>query len=314
MRDFYDCEKMLARLLTSFLERTGAYGLDQWAFRPKRSCRDLVTLLVCRWIWAMDSGFKVAIYLSDIAGAFDRVDRDILISRLRAAGVSSAMIDLLSSYLAARQAVVIVQGCESKPFLIENQVFQGTVLGPPLSNVFFQPVDQIISALAYRIAKFADDLTAYKNYESSKSNTEIEVDLRKVQHDVHEWGAASRVAFDADKEHFIILHKLDPNGHTFKHLGTLIDPKLVMEEEVQRIKKKVRPKIKAILATRNLYDTKGMTQQYKTHILCLLEQSSGAIYHASEVPLHSIDPLQAQFVREVGLTESEAYLSTTSRR
>ena len=97
------------------------------------------------------------------------------------------------------------------------------------------------------------------------------------------------MAFDADKEHFIIFHKLDPYGHTFKHLGTLIDPKLVMDEEVQQTKNKVHPKVKAILVTRKLYDTKGMIQQYKTHILCLLKQSSGAISHASEVPLHPID-------------------------
>ena len=95
-------ERVIAHHLTPFFDRTGAYGMDQWAFRKKRSCRDLVTLLVCRWIWALDNGFKVAIYLSDISGAFDRVDREILVERLRRTGLTEEMIEFLYNYLAPR--------------------------------------------------------------------------------------------------------------------------------------------------------------------------------------------------------------------
>ena len=34
-------ERTIARILTPFLDSSNAYGMDQWAFRPKRSCRDL---------------------------------------------------------------------------------------------------------------------------------------------------------------------------------------------------------------------------------------------------------------------------------
>ena len=301
-------EKAIAKLLTPFLDRTGAYGNDQWAFRPRHSCRDLVTLLVCRWIWAMDSGFKVAIYLSDISGAFDRVDRDILIAKLRSAGLSDVLIDFLYSYLAPRKAVVIVQGHESKQFTIQDEVFQGTVLGSPLWNVFFRSVDEPITARTFQKAKFADDLTAFKNYESSTSNARIDIELKKVQKDVHAWGVLNRVIFDAGKEHFCILHKMHSVGETFKLLGTRIDPKLVMEDETKRIRKKSSPKVKAILATRSLYDTKAMVQQFKTHVLCLLEQSAGAVYHASETHLSSLDRVQTHFVHELGLSEVEAFV------
>ena len=67
-------ERAISIVISPFLDRTGAYGMDQWAFRKGRSCRDLVALLVCRWLWSLDMGFKVGIYLSDIMGAFDRVD------------------------------------------------------------------------------------------------------------------------------------------------------------------------------------------------------------------------------------------------
>ena len=181
------------------------------------------------------------------------------------------MFRFLYSYLAPRNANVVVQGCESDTFIIEDEVFQGTVLGPPLWNVFFREIDYTIQRCLFRIAKFADDLTAYRNYNSSVSNIQILDDLTDCQAACHQWGASRRVTFNASKEHFCILHKLHCSGETFRLLGVLVDPKLTMEDEIRRIRKKARPKIIAILNTRRFYDTGGLVQQYKAHVLCLLE-------------------------------------------
>ena len=80
-------ERTIAFVIVPYFDRVGAFGKDQWAFRKKHSCWDLVALLVCRWLWALDNGYKVCIYLSDIYGAFDRVDREILIEYIRRWGL-----------------------------------------------------------------------------------------------------------------------------------------------------------------------------------------------------------------------------------
>ncbi len=301
-------ERTISSIVTPFLDRTGAYGNDQWAFRKKRSCRDLVALLVSRWLWALDQGFKIAVYLSDIAGAFDKVDRQLLTECLRLAGLPSELVEFLHDYLAPRKAVVVVQGHESEQFEICNEVFQGTVLGPPLWNVFFEPVDKIIERCLFHVAKFADDMTAFKNFEGATANEEIRQKLNGCQQASHEWGKTRRVTFDASKEHFCIIHRGDPFGSIFKLLGTMIDPKLTMEAEILRIRKKASPKINAILAARRYYDTAGLMQQYKAHVLCLLEASSVAIYHAAPSHLRILDSLQRRFLKEVGLTDAEAFL------
>ena len=144
-----------------------------------------MALLVCRWLWAFDNGYKVCIYLSDISGAFDRVDRDILIEYLRRWGISEPMRRFLYSYLAPRAASVVAQGHVSESFTIEDEVFQGTVLGPPLWNVFFREIDDTIKCCLFRVAKFADDLAAYGNYYSSISNSQIQEDLVECQRACH---------------------------------------------------------------------------------------------------------------------------------
>ena len=126
--------------MTPFLDRSGAYGTGQWAVRPKRSWRDLVALLVRRWIWALDQSFKVAIYLFDISGAFDKVDKDILVTYLRNTGVSKVLCDFIEDYLATRSAAVIVQGMASASLGVETHTCQRTVRGTPSWNVFFKSI------------------------------------------------------------------------------------------------------------------------------------------------------------------------------
>ena len=83
------CERVLGMILCSFFENTDCYGASQWAFRKGRSHTDLVALLINTWLIALETVNKVGVYLSDIAGAFDRVDSELLFSRLQSAGVSS---------------------------------------------------------------------------------------------------------------------------------------------------------------------------------------------------------------------------------
>ena len=63
-------ERTIGQTLIPFLENQG-FGDAQWAFRKKASSRDLVTILIAKWVLAICEGSKIGIYLSDISGAFD---------------------------------------------------------------------------------------------------------------------------------------------------------------------------------------------------------------------------------------------------
>ena len=93
-----------------------------------------------KWILAICQGRKVGAYLGDISGAFDRVFKDYIMAKLQAAGVGSIFLNFLDSYLAPRVGQVAVEGELSDEFELANSVFQGTVLGPTLWNLFFSDV------------------------------------------------------------------------------------------------------------------------------------------------------------------------------
>ena len=99
---------------------------------------------------------------SDISGAFDRVFTPFLLSRLCEQGLGAKYVRFLSSYLEPRPGYVCVRGKSSAATPLANQVFQGTVLGPPLVNVFFKDVVSAIVAPTNGKA-FADDLKYFAN-------------------------------------------------------------------------------------------------------------------------------------------------------
>ena len=82
-----------------------------------------------------------------------------------------------------------------------------------------------------------------------------------------------------------------------------------MVNEIHRMHKKASAKTKAILRTCRFYDTAGLIQQFKSHVLCILEGSNAAIYHAAVSHLALLDHLQQSFVHNIGLNEETAFLT-----
>ena len=130
-------------------------------------------MLTIEWIAQINRRGKVAVYLSDVSGAFDRVDSKRLMAKLRAKGVNTKLLRLIESWLRERRAKVIVGGEFSKEFALLNMVFQGTVLGPSLWNAFFEDARNPINAQRFIEIVFADDLNAYKNYPRKARNSNI---------------------------------------------------------------------------------------------------------------------------------------------
>ena len=282
-------ERVIGTPLLHMFESHNCFGKHQWAYRKHRSSKDLITLLTCAWIFAFCTGKCIGAFLSDISGAFDKVFTPYFLSKFRDSGLGSTYLRFLKSYLAPRTGNVCVGGKKSFDFVLADQVFQGTVLGPPLWNVFFKDVvTSIVDPM--RAKSFADDLNAFEIFDRNCASDEIMSKLRVCQSRIHEWGRKNRVSFDPAKEAFVILHPRHGVGATFKLLGLMVDTRLSMEEAVHAILQKARPKMRALLRTRGHYSVKDMFVQYKTHILGLLEANPGGIYHATT--LGPIDRLQ----------------------
>lgn len=131
-------ERLVKSMLMPFVSRTIACGANQFAYTTGRGARDVLALLVMVWLQALADGKKIAVYCSDVAGAFNRVAASRLVAKLKAKKVHPKLIKVLSSWLRQRAAIVVVGGAHSKEVPITDMVYQGTFLGPTLWNLFFE--------------------------------------------------------------------------------------------------------------------------------------------------------------------------------
>ena len=125
---------------------------------PERGARDALAQLVLTWISTMSRQRKIAVYCSDVSGAFDKVNSRRLLRKLRARGVPDAILLVIQSWLYERRARVAVGGKFSRDLKIRNMVYQRRVLGPPLWNIYYADASIAVNVHGFLEIVFADDL------------------------------------------------------------------------------------------------------------------------------------------------------------
>ena len=107
-------ETLLGRLFTPFLLKSVVFGPNQFAYTPERGARDALAHVAMVWIKALAKKRKVAIYCSDVSGAFDQVKLGRLAAKLEAKKIHPAIVAVMISWLRDRRARVIVGGQSRK--------------------------------------------------------------------------------------------------------------------------------------------------------------------------------------------------------
>ena len=85
-----------------------------------------------------------------------------LVGALRRSPWALPYVKVLTSWLCQRTATVVIGGMASKVMVLINVVYQGTVTGPMLWNLFLEDAREAINERFYTEVTFADDLNAYR--------------------------------------------------------------------------------------------------------------------------------------------------------
>ena len=283
-----------------FLQKNISFGPNQFAYTKERGARDALLHLVLVWITALTRKQKVAVYCSDVSGAFDRVRVKRLVEKLKATKLHPGIVNVLTSWLRERTAHVVVGGAKSVEILLRNMVFQGTVWGPTLWNVFYEDARRAVQECFFNEIVYADDLNAYRTIPSTKTNDKIQESMRLCQTELHTWGRANEVVFDPAKESMHILSKEAPLGTAFKILGVDFDCKLEMENAITEVVTQAGWKLRMLVRTKRFYSDSDLVLLYKAHLLSYLEYRTPAVYHAKREFLVRLDKSANSFLGHSG--------------
>ena len=104
------------------------------------------------------------------------------------------------------------------------------------------------------------------------------------------------------------MHPCKKNDVHFTMLGTLFDCALSMKPCIDQILARARPKIRALLKIKHMYNQEVMLRLYKTHIWGFTEYSNGVLILASWSQLRRIDKMQRWLLHEINLIDKSAFL------
>ncbi len=300
-------ERFLCPMFSPALEDR-AFGVAQFAYRKKHGARDAVLYYVLSWIAALNDGCKIGVYLSDVAGAFDRVDAEILMRTLSSFGLNVRVLAVIRSWLRDREGYVIVSGEKSRPMRLRDMVFQGTVWGSQLWNAFFGDCVVAIRGCSFDVVIYADDCNAFRRYARYVANLHIENDMRHCQRQLHAWGRANRVIFDAGKEQTMIISTTEPSGGPAKVLGIEFDNRLVMSVASHKCATKAAWKTRSLLRVRRYYSINDLVLLCKSHVLSYIEYRTPGVHFACTSVLNELDDVQSRFLRKIDVTEEAAFV------
>ena len=134
--------------------------------------------------------------------AFDSIDHDILILKLRDVGLSSSSIDWFKSYLSSRYQVVKIQASISDQVPVTSGVPQGSILGPLLFSIYTNDLALVPKHCSTQ--SYVDDTKLLLNFRlKDQQNTfsKLNEDLQRIC----KWTFTNKLLLNPDKTKFVIF-------------------------------------------------------------------------------------------------------------
>ena len=239
---------------------TSLTGDNQHGFKKERSTITASVDSQLRVAALMDQDQYVAMASLDLSAAFDVVNVDLLLIRLKKMGLPTDVISLLESWLKDRQCYVEVRNSCSQYFDSNDGTVQGSILGPVLFSLFVSPLLEKEDVMSY-----ADD-----NY-LIRGNKIKEVALQRLQFQVQKvqkWLTGSGLKVNVEKTEIVIFHKKDTATtsiklneveiHTKKQmsvLGVIFDSKLEWSLQTENSVRKARSALQGLRIINKYFTT-----------------------------------------------------------
>jgi RNA-directed DNA polymerase len=213
-------QKALLATLEPIFERD--FAEHSYGFRPGRGCKDALRrvdqLLKSGYEWVVDA---------DLKSYFDTIPHEQLLKRIEEKVVDGRVLELISKYLG--------QG------VLENMRYwqpdagtpQGAVISPLLSNIYLDPLDELMNASGIEMVRYADDFVLLCDSEAAARDALVLV---------QQWTAAAGLTLHPEKTR--IVDTTQPGGFDFLGYHFELGQRRPRPKSLEKFKDSLRAKTK----------------------------------------------------------------------
>ena len=306
-------ERAIHFQLMNYFEENKYLHKNQNGFR--KNCSTLTAIHnVLRHVYdAYDSGLNTSCIFVDYKKAFETLDHEILLKKLKLYGFSNHSLAWMQSYLENRKHTVNCNNTISKETTVSYGVPQGSILGPSLFIIY---VNDLLYTLLddpkVNIEMYADDTVVYvsdlcPNIAQKKNQTVI--------NSLYNWCIRNKLTINFKKtKHMMISrrHNLDPvqqnthikigidnieNVSMYHYLGVDLDKGLIFDKMLDNMFNKANRKLYMLKRIRPYITNSIANQVYKTHVLPMLDYADFIVDSGRAEKIERLDNLQKRAVK-----------------
>ena len=217
----------------------------------------------------------------DLSKAFDTVNHDILLTKLKYFGIKNTYIDWFKSYLENRKQFVSYDNNKQSSLLsITCGVPQGSILGPLLFLLYVN--DLYMASNVIKPIMFADDTNLFFSHKNIK---ELFKTMNQELINIQQWFNANKLSLNIKKTKYSFFHslglqdkiplqlpKLEINSISIKResvmkfLGVLLDENMTWKNHISCIENKISKNIGILYKVRGVLNKMCMKQLYFSFI------------------------------------------------
>ena len=302
-------EKFVHRCILSYFDANTILTDYQYGFRPKRSTQEAVFDLTKFIYSGLNNKKLISTICLDVCKAFDCINHDLLLYKMRKIGFNDITISWFKSYLSRTQTVKFKDSL-ADVLSVRSGIGQGTILGP-LIFIFY--INDLVSDIGkFKINMYADDCILFMSGNNwNHMYGKVQMDLDKV----NEWFLRNKLKLNEKKSKVLlfgsisklkivdyskIVHIGEENldfVDKYKYLGITLDKYMNLTSLICDVKKNVLFQLFKLRKLRRLITTFCAVSIYKQTILPLFDYSGFLLHSINASDCYDLQVIQNDALR-----------------
>ena len=222
-------ERLIANQLNDHLNANDLMSPAQHGFRQAHSTNTALLHITEHVRQSLDVGKAVGLVALDLSRAFDTIDHELLIRKLKNFDFGYGLITFMIDYLTDRAQMVKYGNGTSRLYPMKIGVPQGSILGPLLFTLFMNDLPRVVCDS--QVVLYADDTTIYSG---SRYPSNIQVNLARDLRSIEKWFGDNKLKLNAGKTEYMLI----TNGHNrvyYRSIKVKVGGKIISEKEKVKV-------------------------------------------------------------------------------